>query len=86
MRVVPFLFATNLATKQVNWKRLGLDNAEAQEAHDYMIKWYTGDPNNPGAIELHWYSLSKSKLTRFKVLDIINKFYTTVHILCKPCL
>jgi hypothetical protein len=56
------------------YKRLGMTDPEMDTATDWRDQWWTGDPANPGAYELHSNDNTKNKTTRGEVEDIMEGF------------
>ena len=69
-RVVGFLLQGNPS----NGIRLLLTAAEIAQAQGFLTLWYTGNPANPGAYELHSNPNTKTKNTRKAVIKIISDF------------
>src|ERR1051326_1011258 len=71
---VTFLLSINPATGNAWWQDLGLTGAEINQLQQFLGRWYTGNPANPGAYELHINPNTKTKKTREDISKIISDF------------
>ena len=55
-------------------EHLGMKPAEVTSLTDFLTRWFTGDPANPGLWELHSNPETKGKKTRLNVIKFIKEF------------